>query len=546
MKTPETLFLKSLRLQNFATFENQVINFSPAFNAIIGETGSGKSLILDALQIIFGGRTDKKLIRKNAEFSTLEATFYSNDKNINEYFSELGHPFEGNEILIKRIIYANENSKSFLNFQACPAAILAQFSKRFIDLVGQFENQKLLSEDYQLILVDSYANVAPDLENYRLNFQNLSKYHNDKKELLAERTIRAQREDYLRFQLEELDKLNPTLEDEYALLNKKDFLLNTEKRQSLISSISSHLSDDETNILGLLKSCLLKAEKYPGILSEETIEKLYDAKSILEDVSYDLSKTLDTENDSEDLEFVLDRLDTYQKLKRKFGGTTETMLSMFHEFQIELQSFINIDERIDLVNKKIIALETHCNELANKLHVSRLAAAKNLSVDLTLKVRELKMKGASIVISVSKTEHLNGFGLSKIEFLAETNPGEGLFKIKEIASGGELSRILLSVRQLLSSSDTISVFLFDEIDTGIGGETALSIGKSLKEVSLSSQVLAITHLPQIASYASQIINVSKSTLAAENGPRTISLVEEVSELRRGELIKSMSPVAEHL
>lgn len=536
------LYLKSLRLQNFATFENQVINFDPTFNAIVGETGSGKSLILDALQIIFGARADKKLIRKNADFATIEATFYSTDLDIKNYFDEIGHPFEGSEILVKRIIYSNENSKSFLNFQACSATLLAQFSKRFIDLVGQFENQKLLSEDYQLVLVDSFAGLKAELNKYHESFSMLSKLRSNQKELLLEKSNRSQREDYIRFQLDELDKLNPTKEDELALVVKKDFLMNFEKRQSLISSLSSLISDDEVNVLGLLKTCLLRAEKLPGILSDETMTKLYDAKSILEDVSYDLSKTLDPDPDSEDLDFVLDRLDFYQRLKRKFGGTTESMFAAYVEFQAELRSFVNIDERLDLINQKIAALETNCLAQAETLHLERMSAALNLSAELTAKIRDLKMNGASIKISVLKNDLLNLHGISKVEFIAETNPGEGFFKIKDIASGGELSRILLSVRQILSSTDTISVFLFDEIDTGIGGETALCIGRSLKEVSFSSQVLAITHLPQIASCASLIINVSKSTTTIDDQPRTISLVEEVTHESRNELLRSMSPI----
>jgi DNA repair protein RecN (Recombination protein N) len=542
MKLPEMLYLKSLRLQNFATFENQVINFDPSFNAIVGETGSGKSLILDALQIIFGARADKKLIRKSADFATIEATFHSTDSTIRNYFDDIGHPFEGNEILVKRIIYSNENTKSYLNFQACSATVLGQFSKRFIDLVGQFENQKLLSEDYQLILVDSYANLKTELKSYHDSFAQLSKLRLSQKELHLEKSNRSQREDYIRFQLDELDKLNPTKEDELSLINKKDYLLNYEKRQGLISSLTSLISDDEINVLGLLKTCLLRAEKLPGILSDETMTKLYDAKSILEDVSYDLSKTLDTDSDSDDLDYVLDRLDFYQRLKRKFGGTTESMFQAYVEFQAELRSFINIDDRIDLINGKIQALENHCHILAEKLHAERLSAATNLSHELTLKIRDLKMFGASIKITVHKNEILSMTGFSKVEFIAETNPGEGFFKIKDIASGGELSRILLSVRQILSSTDTISVFLFDEIDTGIGGETALCIGKSLKEVSLSSQVLAITHLPQIASCASLIINVSKSTTTIDDQTRTVSLVEEVGAENRNELLKSMSPI----
>lgn len=542
MKIPDMLYLKSLRLQNFATFENQVINFDPTFNAIVGETGSGKSLILDALQIIFGSRADKKLIRKNAEFSTIEATFCSTDSTIKDYFNEIGHPFEGNDILVKRIIYSNESTKSFLNFQACSGTLLTQFSKRFIDLVGQFENQKLLSEDYQLVLVDSFAGLQSDLINYNQMYSTLANLKHQQKELLHERTTRSQREDYIRFQIEELDKLSPSLEDEINLTSKKDFLLNFEKRQSLISTLSSLISDDEVNIMSLLKTCLFRAEKLPGILSEDTISKLYDAKSILEDVSFDLSKTHDSDTESEGLDFVIDRLDLYQRLKRKFGGSTETMLETYTEFKKELDSFINIDQRLELIMQKILTLESECLKFAEIIHTKRVNSAATLSIELTNKIRDLKMNGASIRISVIKTETLNFQGLSRVEFISETNPGEGFFKIKDIASGGELSRILLSVRQILSSSDTISVFLFDEIDSGIGGETALCIGRSLKDVSLSSQVLAITHLPQIASCAAQIINVSKSTTLIDSHPRTISLVEVISVDARADLLKSMSPI----
>jgi len=188
MKTNETLYLKSLNLQNFATFENQEILFDSKFNAIVGETGSGKSLILDALQIIFGARADKKLIRKNSDFATVEAVFSSNDSDIKNYFNEIGHPFEGSEIVVKRVIFANESSKSFLNYQSCSAGILSAFAKRFVDLVGQFENQKLLSEDYQLILLDSYAGLTDDIADYQVLYNQLSHLKKDFTELLNEKT----------------------------------------------------------------------------------------------------------------------------------------------------------------------------------------------------------------------------------------------------------------------------------------------------------------------------------------------------------------------
>lgn len=542
MKTNETLYLKSLNLQNFATFENQEIQFDIKFNAIVGETGSGKSLILDALQIIFGARADKKLIRKNAEFATIEAVFSSNDSKIKNYFNEIGHPFEGNEIVVKRVIFVNESSKSYLNFQSCSASLLTAFSKRFVDLVGQFENQKLLSEDYQLILLDSYSGLNSDIADYQNLYAQLAAFKKDFAELLNEKNIRVQREDYIRFQLEELEKLAPSIEDETELLKKKDMILNIEKRQTTLGSLASAISDDDVNLLGLLKNCLNRAEKNPGIVSEEIITKLYDVKSILEDVSYDLSKDLNANLDEENIDDIVDRIDFYQRLKRKFGGTTDEMIRMFAEFRAELNSFSQVDDKIAMISKKINDLELRCITFAEELHKIREMKSVELSLNLTEKVQELKMNGASLKIKVYKAETLGPKGFSRVDFIAETNPGEGYFKVKEIASGGELSRILLSIRQILSSNDTISVFLFDEIDTGIGGETAICIGKSLQAVSEHSQVLAITHLPQIASFATQLINVSKTTKTIEDLPRTVSVIEQVYGEKRGDLIKAMNPV----
>ena len=541
MKTNETLYLKSLNLQNFATFENQIINFDPKFNAIVGETGSGKSLILDALQMIFGGRTDKKLIRKHANFATIEAIFYSECNEIKKYFNEIGHPFEGNEIIVKRIIYPIENSKSFLNFQSCSATTLSSFSKRFIDLVGQFENQKLLSEDYQLVLLDSFSEITDDIHDYQNLYSQLITSKKELEKLIEEKNLRAQKEDYIKFQIEELEKLSPSMEDEIELQRKKEMISNVEKRQQTLTTLSQIVSDDEINLLNMVKSCLNKAEKSGGIVSEDITSKLYEIKALLEDVSFDLSKDLDFSNDQENLEEIIDRLDNYHRLKRKFGGTTETMLTIYDEFKTELSSFSEVDDKIEVLDQKISQLQARCETFALELHNIRVKNAQNLSAELSSKVRELKMNGATLKINVLKAENLSNKGFSKVEFIAETNPGEGFFKVKEIASGGELSRILLAVRQILSSNDTISVFLFDEIDTGIGGETALSIGKSLNNVALHSQVLAITHLPQIASFATQIVNVSKTTLVVDEQPRTVSIIDLAYGQQRDAIIKSMNP-----
>lgn len=547
MKINSDLFLKSLRMQNFATFETQEIQFDPKFNAIIGETGSGKSLILDALEIVFGGRADKKLIRKNSEFATIEATFSSSDASIKAYFNEIGHPFERDEIVIKRIIYPTESAKSFLNFQSCSASVLASFSKRFIDIVGQFENQKLLSDDYQLVLLDSYAGLAADLKDYSILFSQLNSFKKDYQNLIEEKKLRSQREDYIRFQIDEIEKLGPSIEDENELVAKKERMLNFEKNREALTYLSSCISDNdndnESSMLDIVKNCLHRLEKSNGILSGDVTSKLFEVKALLEDVSYEISKGLSVQNDEGDLESIIDRLDCYQKLKRKFGGNTENTIEALSDFKHELNSYTQVDDKIEFISKKIGELENKCLKFADELHIVRQNKALSLSAELTNKVRDLKMLGSTMKIEVVKNEQLSLKGSSRIEFIAETNTGEGFHKVKEIASGGELSRILLAMRQILSSSDSISIFLFDEIDAGIGGETALCIGKALQNVSHNSQVLAITHLPQIATYSSQIINVEKSTFKIDEQIRTVSTVCLATGDSRELLIKQMNPIA---
>lgn len=532
-----SLHLHSLSLNNFATFENQFIEFNDNFNAIIGETGSGKSLILDALQMVFGHRADKKLIRKGSEFSTIEAVFTSCDPNIQDYFNSIGHPFENNEVVIKRIIYASGKSKTYLNYQSCPLSLLNSFSKKFIDLVGQFDNQKLLSEEYQLTLLDSFAGLSSKVIEYKVTYESISSFSKQLKSLQSKQSQMAQREDYLKFQLSEIESLDPSLADEEDLILKKDRVMNFEKRQGLFDNLLSLLSDGDVNILSQLKLAINLSNK-DVIIGSEEINKLSEAYALIEDCSYNISKELSTDHQDESIEEIISRLDSYQILKRKFGGTTASIIEHHNSFENELNSLMSVDQQIIDIQNSLIKLTAHAHSLANKLHKERVRASLQLSKELTLRVRSLKMEGATTEIKVSKLNEINGTGFSDVSFFAETNPGEGYYKIKEIASGGELSRILLSLRQILATNDSISIFLFDEIDTGIGGETALCIGKALEEVSKQSQVIAITHLPQIATYAQKLVSVSKSTI----NNRTISSVDVIVGNKRSDFVVAMAPI----
>lgn len=521
-------YLKKLIIQNFATFKNQNIHFRPGFNAIVGETGSGKSLVLDALQLILGGRADKKVVRKDTEYSLIEASFYCLDPHMKEFLEQEGYPLEGHELIIKRLIYKNGNTKNYVNHLSCTVGFLSSFSRRYIDVVGQFENQKLLSESYQLHLLDQFAKLQEEVKTYQSILCDYKDLLREQEELIQSKSHRDQRLDYLNFQLQEIERLNPSSQDEDELLKKKHLMLNHEKTQKLAFQVAEIFDgvDGGEGLLNHLRSLNSLFRKNPdqfapfGAMLSEIEDKLFLLKN-------DLEAQLGGEVDPAELENVLERLDLYQKLKKKFGGTVESILQIQVDFLKEKNQLEELEVNLQGAETKIHKVKSELKQRADALHTKRHKQADKLARELTEKVRGLKMTGATLRMEISKCEEFLESGQTRAHFIAETNKGEGYFKIKDTASGGELSRILLGLRQLLSSCDSISIFLFDEIDTGIGGETANCIGRALTEVASHGQVIAITHLPQIAQFAESLIIVSKEIQDGSKEVRTESSVKEI-------------------
>lgn len=537
--TPD-LYLKSLQIRNIATFDNQTIEFSPNFNAIVGETGSGKSLILDSLQLIFGSRADKKIVRKDCEYAMVEAIFHAGSGEIAKWLEGIGHPIESDEIVVKRIVYPNGPSKAWLNYQSCAVSMLGQFSRRYIDLVGQFENQKLLSSSYLLRLLDQFANQQGNIQLFTQDYQQwnlaLKELANTKDGLLE----LLQQEDYIRFQIAEFEELSPSIEDEQELLQKKSLALNQEKHQKILSRSQARLSGDEGgSILNELTQLIKDLENFP-LVDKNLLDGLSSAQSLLSEVDYALG-SIDLDSLAEDeLESVMDRLDKYQKLKRKFGGDLEKALESYSKLKTSKNNLDDLQKKISELEKDCTKKQGQLQAKAKVLHAKRVTTAGELSQSLTHAVHALNMSGATLKIDIVECE-LNSMGMSNLLFNAETNAGEGFFPVAQIASGGELSRILLALRQVLSSKDSISVFLFDEIDAGVGGETALKIGRSLEKVSKHSQVIAITHLPQIAVHAQHLVHVSKETIGRDK-LRTHSRVEAIAAKDQRKFVESMAPL----
>lgn len=522
-------YLKKLIIQNFATFKNQSIHFRPGFNAIIGETGSGKSLVLDALQLILGARSDKKVVRKDTDFSLIEATFHCSDLEVIQFLETEGFPVLEGELVIKRLIYKNGSTKTYINHLNCAVNFLAIFSKKYIDLVGQFENQKLLSETYQLHLLDHYGKLSSEVAKYQETLQKYKVFQTKLHKLEESKNFREQRLDYLNFQIQEIAQLNPSSQDEEELLKKKALLINFEK----IQKVSFQLKDifeggeDQPGLLPQIKKLSTTLIKNKEIFSAQ-IPETAEIEDKLQTLLFSIEKHFDIELDPEELEGVVERLDFYQKLKKKFGGSCESVLISQMEFVNERDHLQVLEYDLDQVKNAIEILNIKLIESSQSLHKQRVKHASKLSKELTDRIQNLKMNGAVIKLELEELKDFNDLGTTKANFMAETNPGEGFFKVKEVASGGELSRILLAVRQILAAYDSISIFLFDEIDTGIGGETAICIGKALSQVAQNGQVIAITHLPQIAQFAESLIVVNKDIQSEDKKSRTESSVKELS------------------
>jgi DNA repair protein RecN (Recombination protein N) len=537
------LYLEKLTLKNFATFDNQEIYFHKSFNGIVGETGSGKSLVLDAFQLLLGARSDKKLVRKSSDCAIVEGVFKAKSSEIKDYFDMEGFPLEESEIVIKRVIYQNGKSKAFLNHLSCPISALNKFSKSFVDLVGQFENQKLGSHDYQLYLLDQFSKNEDRLKNYQALFNEYLELTKTYEVLQIKVKEKEQREDYLKFQLNELQALNPTPEREKELVEKKAMLLNKEENAIALQSIQEILSEGENNTLQQIKLLQKILSKTSGLFGHEVEEKLDTVSGLLEDLSYDISRIDINGEDEEGLDQVLDELDSYQKIKRKFNATTEELIKISQSFQEEILSLSKMDSELETLQGKINETEEKLFNLAMEMHAIRQKKSLELEKLITKGLSELNMSGARFKINIQKGQKLNNTGLTQLSFTAETNPGEGFYNIKDIASGGELSRILLCLRQIVASEDSISIFFFDEIDTGIGGETATKVAEALKKVSQKSQVLAITHLPQIAKMVDEIIYVDKKSLHSDKSVRTISFVENKSGKQREKIIQQLAGLA---
>lgn len=535
--------LNSLYIENIAVIEKVSIDFSKGFQVLTGETGAGKSMIIDAIHALLGHRTSKEIIRTGAEYAFVSGSFSELHSNIKNALNELGFECDDDELLLQRRINISGKNICKINGKPATLSMLKEVAENLINIHGQHESYQLMLPEKHVLYLDSMGKLQPDIDAYRAVFHLLK---DCKRKLEAKKENHSERErkiDLLRYQLEELEQANLQPNEYESLTAQRDLALNQERiNQSLESSYSLLKGDDEklgaiedienaVTHLGIAAEFLPKAEQ----LANRVNTLFYE----LQDCAGEISALTDTiEGDQYSLSEIESRLDVLYKLSRKYGETTEEMLSFLEQTKRELKELENYEEGLQTLESNFEQFYEQSKALAKVLYEKRMQAAEMFTQNVQEEMQFLNMPNVRLKIDRQQGP-LSENGYDKIEFLISTNPGEPPKPVSKIASGGELSRMMLAIKNVLSDSDIAETLIFDEVDAGISGSAAQKVGLKLKSLSKAKQVICVTHQAQIAALADNHYLISKTV--KEN--KTYTLVTPLEfEQRKQELARIIGGV----
>ena len=499
--------LTELQISNFAIIENQSIRFEQGLNVLTGETGSGKSIILSALELILGGRSSIQNIRTGHDSLEVHAHFDLSGLSP-EKLSELPDIAQQEELAVSRILSRNGRGKIYINGAICTASVLQQIGNRFINICSQSQQIKLLLPEYHLELLDGFLKEEALFLSYRKAFAQWSEKQKAYSELQKKYADKETRQIWLEETVEELESLDLTeglresLEGRYKRLTQK------EKIKEKLLHIESCFEDENGLLAVLTKTTAAIAD---ATKVDSTFSKALDALQIAKEQIFQsdkIVKSYTTDDDNEDLEKISEKLTLLTRLERKHKTNESGLLKLLLDSKKELlllgDSGSMTREAEELKKLSEIALK-----FAEQLSAKRTQAAKKLADQVSKELGELNMSGSKLSVSIER-KNLSADGIDQVEFLLVSNPGEPPRPLRAIASGGELSRIMLVLKKILRDRSGVNVLVFDEVDTGISGGVARAVGQKLKVLSKDSQVICITHLPQVASYADHHLLVEKS------------------------------------
>lgn len=482
--------LSTLHIKNIGIIDDLSINFEEGFNVLTGETGAGKTLIIGSLAILSGGRFSKEMIRKGEECSLIEASIFVPQSEFAE---------DGN-IIISREVYSNGRNTCKVNGNLVTVSELKRVMSKIIDIHGQHDNQNLLDNTKHIVYLDSF--IGDELfkmkQEYQEYFNKYNEIKNKLKNNYGDETEKTRRLDLLRYQYNEIDVANLKIGEDLELEEKHNIMMNSEKLKENLEEIDENINSNAIEYISNSIRCLEKIEDYGEIYKS----KLAELKGIyyeLQETARDLSSLKDEANfDEYERDEVERRLDIIFSLKRKYGNSIEEILEYKSKLAEEIEQIENVEE----INKKLRIeqkeIESKMNNLCNLMNEKREKYGIILSEKINNELKDLEMPNACFSIKIEKEASFNINGNDKIEFAISTNIGEESKELIKIASGGEMSRIMLAIKTVLADIDEVPILVFDEIDTGISGKAAKAVAEKMKIISNKHQTLCITHLPAIA------------------------------------------------
>lgn len=532
--------LHQLSVKNYALISSLSVTFDDGFSVITGETGAGKSILLGALGFVLGDRSDASVLFDNDKKCVVEAVFHLSDELLKSYFEENDLDFSM-ECVLRRELTPQKKSRAFVNDTPVTLQQLKHIGSRLVDIHSQHDSLLLADSDFQLGLLDDAAGNAQLLNDYKNHYQQFMSCSRELKALKEKAIAGAAENDFLKFQLDELEKAN-LQENEYEEVSQRlEMLENSEEVRNILMSSVTTLEQSETSVLDNLKEIHGNMEKLKRFTADASAlsERVEVVRIELKDISRELDAMAEAmQFDETSLDELQRRYDTIQGLMMKHRVSEYAqLLKIRDDIRKKVSEFTNIDEAIEVKERELVSIRKNVERLSGELHERRCAEAEVFAKEVVEVVRQLAMPNAAFVIKCEAIKELAVSGGDNVRFMFSANKGIEPDDMARVASGGELSRLMLAIKSVAASSNYIPTLIFDEIDTGVSGEVASRLGTIMQEMGKRLQLVSITHLPQIASKAASHFFVYK----AEQGGKTVSCIKKLSRQERvAEIAKMLS------
>ena len=524
--------LKHLYIKNFTLIDTLDIDLYAGFSVMTGETGAGKSIILGAIGLLLGQRADSKTIKTGAEKCVIEAHFDLTRYDMESFFNENDIEYDADDCIIRRELTSAGKSRAFINDTPVPLTMLKELGDRLVDVHSQHQNLLLNKQDFQLSVVDIIANDTKELAQYQQTYADYQAANKELEALREEIERNRQNVDFLQFQYDELIGANLQPEELEALEQKSDTMTHSEEIKGALYTADNALQGDDSGAVEALRNTIsaLKGISKVFPMATELAERLDSTYIEVKDVAQEIGSLLErVDFDPAELEMVNNRLDRLYDLQKKYhADSIEELIAQRDEIGQKLSHIENSDEALEEMQQKVVQLKTHCEKEAQTLTTLRGKAAKQIEKEMQQRLVPLGMPHVRFKIEITK-ETLGKNGQDKVGFLFSANTSTPLQPVSQVASGGEIARVMLALKAMISGAVKLPTIIFDEIDTGVSGKIAEKMAEIMREMGQQErQVISITHLPQIAALGTHHYKVSKE----ESTKGTISRMEELSPEER--------------